>query len=413
VEHPASEEELSRIVERAAQAGHRVKVVGTGHSFTPIALTDGSLVQLDRYRRVVAVDRERCGITVQAGITLSALNKELAALGMALPNLGDVEYQTVAGAVSTGTHGTGARYQGIASQITALRLITGDGAVVDCSPEQEPDVFHAARVGLGALGVLSTVTLQCVPAFNLHAVEFPMRWDDVFEQLHQLVDENDHFEFYYVPHTNWCLTKRNNRTQDPPSPRSRWKEFYDDMLLQNVAFGLICRLGRVRPSLIPRLATAVPGSGRVDYVDRSDRVFTSPRLVRFYEMEYAIARDACQEALTRVRRLIDETGLLVSFPIEVRFLAADDIPLSMAHGRESCFIAVHMYQGTEYHRYFEGVEGIMRDYGGRPHWGKLHLQTAEALSQAYTEWDRFQSVRERLDPRRVFSNAYLERVLGR
>ncbi|MDQ2650605.1 MAG: oxidoreductase, partial [Actinomycetota bacterium] len=220
-------------------------------------------------------------------------------------------------------------------------------------------------------------------------------------------------EFYWVPHTGWALTKRNRRTDEPPSPRGRVKELVDDVLLPNVAFGALCRIGRRAPSLIPRMAKILPSTGRVEYTDRSDKVFTSPRMVRFYEMEYAIPRDCIPEALNRVRRLVDESGIQLSFPVEVRVVAPDDIPLSTASGRASGYIAVHVYKGTPYDAYFQGVEAIMDSYGGRPHWGKMHFQRAETLAERYPRWDEFQAVRRRMDPSGTFTNPYLDRVLGR
>ncbi len=409
---PANEEQLVEVVRTAAAQGRRVKVVGAGHSFTGIALTDGHLVKPDRYGDVLAADRDTGTVTVQAGISLARLNEELDARGLAMENLGDVAYQSIAGAISTATHGTGRSFGGLATQVRALRLIAADGSIVDCSPDSQPEVFQAARVGLGALGIICSVTLQCLPAFNLRAVEMPMRVDEVLEALDEHVDRNDHFEFFWLPHTRWALTKRNNRTEDRLAPRSRWQQFRDDILFSNIAFGALCRLGRLRPALIPRLATALPGAGRVEYVDRSYKVFTSPRLVRFYEMEYAIPREAAVEAVNRLRAYIERSGLLLSFPVEVRFAAGDDIPLSTAYGRDTCYIAVHVFEGMQYQQYFEGVESIMDDYSGRPHWGKLHFQTAETLKPRYPEWDRFQQVRARLDPEGRFSNPYLERVLG-
>jgi len=412
VDSPATEDDLVRIVREAAAAGERVKVVGAGHSFTGIALTDGRLVRLDRYQRVLAVDPATNRVTVQAGIPLWKLNEELHARGLAMPNLGDIAYQSVAGAIATATHGTGVKLTGLAGAVVGMRIIDGRGDVIECDAEREPEVFHAARVGLGALGIVSTVTLQCVPAFNLRAVESPARVDELLTHLDEHIYNNDHFEFFWVPHTGWALTKWNNRTDEPERPREKWREFRDDILLSNVAFGALCRVGRLRPSLIPRLSRMIPSSGRVEYVERSYRVFASPRMVRFYEMEYAIPIEHAAEALNRVRAFVKQSGLMISFPVEVRFVAADDIPLSTAYGRPTCYIAVHVFQGMQYQQYFEAVEDIMDDYGGRPHWGKLHFQTSETLAPRYAEWERFQAVRRRLDPEGRFTNAYLERALG-
>jgi L-gulonolactone oxidase len=413
VEHPDDEHSLAQVVKVAAVTGQPVKAVGSGHSFTDCACTDGRMIVLDKYRRLLEVDAATLRVTVQAGITIAELNAELAARGLALANLGDIAYQTISGAIATATHGTGIKLGGIATQVVAMSLVTGDGSVVRCSADEEPEVFHAARVGVGALGVVSTVTLQCVPAFNLHVVEKGERLDSLLEHLDEDVASNDHFEFFWVPHTGGALTKRNNRTDEPARPRGRTRAFLDDYVGENIAFGALCRVGRRVPRLIPRLNhVTVGGSAGKDYVERSDQVFASPRWVHFHEMEYSIPRAAAADALRELRSFIDRSGLLISFPVEVRFTAADDIPLSTAYGEERCYIAVHVYRGMLWEQYFRGVEAIMRALGGRPHWGKMHYRTAADLAPAYPEWDRFQAVRARLDPDGRFANAYTDRVLG-
>lgn len=400
------------MVRLAADAGRLVKATGSGHSFTDIACTTGVQVRLSRYRRVLACDLDAGTVTVQAGITIAELSRELARRGLALENVGDIGYQTIAGAISTGTHGTGLRFGGLATQVAGLELVSGDGTVVRCSPEENPSVFAAARLGLGALGVISSVTLRCRPAFNLRAVEEPLELAEVLARLDELVEVNDHFEFFWVPHTDRCLTKRNNRANGRPGRTVRMREWGRRAVMENMAFGAACRLGRRRPGLTPRLAPLVAGGRRREYLDRSDRVFSSPRWVRFAEMEYSVPRRAAAPVILQVRRLIEESGLRVSFPVEVRFVAADDIALSPAYGEERCFVAVHMYQGQAYEQYFRGVESIMDSVGGRPHWGKLHYQTATTLAPRYPEWEQFQAVRSKLDPAGCFANAYLDRVLG-
>jgi L-gulono-1,4-lactone dehydrogenase len=412
IARPTTEDELVELVKDAAGREQRVKAVGAGHSFTSIACTDGVLVDLSGYGRVLGHDAATGRVTVEAGIPLHRLSDELDARGLALENMGDIDQQSISGATQTATHGTGLRFGNLSSQVVGMRLVTADGSVLDLSAERNPDTFAAAQVGLGALGLVSTVTVQCVPAFRLHALEQPVPVDEVLAELDALVEENDHYEFYWVPHTRWALTKRNRRTDEPARPRPRRREWLDDMFLQNYAFGALCRVGRRWPSLIPRLAKIIPSTGTVDYVDRSDRVFTSPRKVRFWEMEYGIPREAVPEALDRLRRLVDEIGMQLSFPVEVRVVRGDDLWLSTAHGRDTGYIAVHVYRGTPYDAYFSGVERIMDSYGGRPHWGKLHFQTAETLAQRYPRWDDFQRVRSRLDPDQRFANPYLDRVIG-
>ncbi len=412
VERPTTEAELIAVVERAAAAGRGVKAVGAGHSFTAVACTDGHLVDLSGYDRVLAADPAAHRVTVEAGITLHRLNGELASRGLALENLGDIAYQSVAGAIATATHGTGIAFGGLATTVVGLRLVTGDGTVVDCSPDAERAVWTAARVGVGALGVVSRVTLQCVPAFNLHAVEEARPVDEVLDDLDALVDGNDHFEFFWIPGTRWALTKRNRRTSEPARPRRRWQAFRSDVVADNLAFGAMLRVGRHRPDWVPRIARRIPSAGRQDYVERSDRVFASPRLVRFLEMEYAVPREAFPSAFAAVRALERRIGVPVGFPVECRFTAGDDIPLSTASGRDTAYIAVHVGTGAPHDQYFTGVEAIMDEHDGRPHWGKLHYQRAATLAPRYPRWDDFQAVRARLDPAGRFANPYTDRVLG-
>jgi L-gulonolactone oxidase len=390
-----------------------VKAVGSGHSFTAIAVSEEVLVDLSDYDEIVAIDKINQTVTVQSGIQLSKLNQALYENSLAMQNLGDIAYQTIAGAISTSTHGTGAKFTGIANQVVALRIVLADSSIVDCSANVNAQLFSCARVGLGALGLISTVTLKVVPAFNLAVIEEPMRVDDVLQNLDLHVDSNDHFEFFWVPHTGWALTKRNNRNNLLIEPMSKMSHWYSKTLMENYAFGAVCMLGKARPSLIPKLAKALPSSGRNEYSDASHKVFASKRIIKFYEMEYAIPREACAEALNRVRRMVTDSGFFLNFPVEVRFTAPDEIPLSTASNRESAYIAVHIYKGMNYVPYFTEVESIMNSYQGRPHWGKLHFQSAATLASRYPQWDVFQAVRNQVDPQRMFSNQYLETVLGK
>jgi len=412
IAHPAGIEELVEVVKAATATGGRVKVVGSGHSFTDAACTSGTLIELDRYQRLLAVDRERCQVTVQAGMTVADLNATLALYGMALPNLGDVEYQTISGALATGTHGTGSRLGCLATQVVAAELVTADGSVLSLSADDDREAFEAARVSIGALGAVSTLTLQCVPAFNLHALEEPLRLDEALESFDELADGNDHMEFYWMPHSRWVILKRNNRVEGAERTRSRLKEWYDDIFFQNILFGLLGKVQMRKPEWVRPINRALPKPSRVDYVERSDRVFTSPRLVRFCEMEYAFPRRQAKEVIAEVRDFLTSSGLQIGFPIEVRVAAADDVWMSMGQERDSCFIACHVFRGQSYDRYFRGIERIIGEVGGRPHWGKLHFQTAETLAPRYPHWDDFQRVRRRLDPEGHFANAYTERVLG-
>ena len=413
INEPASESDVADIVARAAKSQSTVKAVGAGHSFTSTALTNGHLLNMKHLNKIIDVDRANNQVTVEAGIHISELNEQLFELGLAMPNLGDIAYQTISGAISTSTHGTGAKITGIAGQVAAMRLVNGQGEIIHINSQQNPELLNVGRVGVGALGIVTQVTLNVVPAFRLRAVEGAQKLDALIENLDELVDTNEHFEFFWIPHTKWALTKRNNRTTDPVHIPSRAKQWYSKTFLENYAFGAVCALGRMKPNLIPRLATALPSSGQTEIVDESFRIFASERIVKFVEMEYAIPREFCGEALQRIRKMIDDKGHLVSFPVEVRFTAKDDIALSTASGRDSAYIAVHMYKGMAYELYFRDVADIMSDYEGRPHWGKMHFLTQNELSKLYPKWDEFLAARDQLDPSRTFANAYTEQVFGK
>lgn len=412
IEKPRSDEELLTTVVSARDRGEAVKVVGSGHSFTSIALTQGRLVSLENMTGIIGVDTDAQRVTVKAGTTLADLNVLLDQHGLALANLGDITYQTVAGAVSTGTHGTGRHLTGLAGQITGMRIINGLGQIIDVDETQNSEILRLGRVGLGALGAITQVTLQAVPAFRLRAVEMPMRVDQLLEDIDMHVDTNDHFEFFWVPHTGWALTKRNNRTDDDVSPQPAVRHWIDKVLIENYAFGAVCAVGRMRPKWIPRLSKALPSSGGREYVEASYKVFASARLVKFYEMEYSIPRSHVVDALNEVRSMVDSNGHLLNFPVEVRFTKADEMALSTSYGRDSAYIAVHVYKGMDYQPYFKDVEAIMRTHEGRPHWGKLHFRTASDLAPVYPLFDDFLQLRKRLDPNRVFANEYTDRVLG-
>lgn len=416
IESPSTEQEIVAVVRQARERSERVKVIGSGHSFTDIGCTDGCLIRLDRYNRVLGIDREKKTVTAQAGITILQLSAALAEVGLAMENMGDVGYQSISGAISTATHGTGDRFRNISSQVAGLSIVKADGDVIHGNSSENADVYKAGQVSLGALGVLSTVTLQCVPAFNIRSVQEPRKVNELLENFDELCASNDHFEFFWWPHTEWAQAITNTRTQDPPSEgqrRTGFRAYANDILLENHAFGMVQRAAQVRRAWIPGLAafTARTMSPK-SMTDRSDRIFANERLVRFAEMEYAVPRDELIPAVKEVRRMIERSGLLISFPVEVRSVAPDDIPLSPAYGRPTGYVAVHVFHKFEYEPYFREVEAIMKAHEGRPHWGKLHFQTADELRHRYPRWDRFVEVRDRLDPDRVFGNRYLDQVLG-
>ncbi|MFF7802486.1 D-arabinono-1,4-lactone oxidase [Streptomyces olivaceus] len=410
---PASVDELAAAVRGAAEDGLRVKAVGAEHSFTSIAATDGVLIRPHLLTGIRSLDRDAMTVTVEAGTPLKRLNMALAREGLSLTNMGDIMEQTVAGATSTGTHGTGRDSASIAAQIRGLELVTADGSVLTCSGRENPEVFAAARIGLGALGVVTAITFAVEPLFLLTAREEPMPFDRVLAEFDELWAENEHFEFYWFPHTGNTNTKRNNRSAGPERPVGRFQGWLDDEFLSNGVFHAANWVGRAVPATIPTIAriSSRALSART-YTDTPYKVFTSPRRVRFVEMEYAVPRTAVVEALRELRAMVERSPLRISFPVEVRTAPADDIPLSTASGRDTAYIAVHMFRGTPYRAYFTAAERIFTAHEGRPHWGKVHTRDAEYFSRAYPRFGEFTALRDRLDPDRLFLNDYLRRVLG-
>jgi L-gulonolactone oxidase len=413
IEHPSNREQLAEVVRGAAERGLPVRASGSGHSFTDIALTDGVMVRCDRLDRILSVDIERGLVKVEAGIVLHDLTRRLDELGVAFENLGDIDRQTLAGSIATGTHGTGARLRSISAQIEAFDLVLADGSPLEISAESDPAGLAAARIGLGSLGIVYAVTIRTVPAFTLDRVDSPKPLDEVLANLDELNAASDHFEFYVFPHTTTALCRESRRTDEPPQPRSRAAVYAQEVMLENWLGGAFAQIARRFPSRVPRLARmAAAGTGRSRKIDRSSRVFASERRVKFTEMEYGIPREHAPEAVRRVLHLAARVRPPVAFPIEVRFAAADDVLLSAAHARDVAYIAVHQDRKLDWEPYFRGVEEIMDSYGGRPHWGKRHFQDAESLAPRYPRFNDFLALRDRLDPEGRFANPYTERVLG-
>src|SRR4051794_29332335 len=409
---PRTVPEVIDAVARAREAGLAVRVAGSGHSFTDAALTDGALLHLEQLAGVQDADRASGLVRFGAGTTLRAASEQLAALGLAFENLGDIDAQTLAGAISTATHGTGARLANLPAQVAELELVTAEGGVLRCSADDDPDAWRAARVSLGALGVLTAVTVRAVPAFTLRRVDAPRPLGEVLDALDEHADGADHFELFTFPYTAVALTRTTHRVDGPPQPPRRARRWVDDVALSNGALSLASMIGRRAHRALPtvnRLVTRAAG-GAVR-VDRSDRCFASPRLVRFTEMEYAVPRTAAAELLRGALAIVEGRRLPVNFPFELRLAAGDDAFLSPAHERDTAYVAVHAYRGMPW-GWFRDVERLAMELGGRPHWGKRHFQTAATLAPRYPAWDRFQAVRARLDPEGVFQNAYTERVLG-
>ncbi len=416
VAEPRDVDDVVGLVQRAREEGSTLKMVGTGHSFTGIAAPEHTMLAPGAMSGVLGVDREAMTVTALAGTPLHVLNATLEGLGLSLHNMGDIAEQTLAGAVSTGTHGTGGVAAGLAAQVVGLEMVTGSGEVLRADAEHHPEVLAVARLGLGALGILTTLTFAVEPLLVLEAHERPLGWDEALEGFDDLVAAHHHVDLYWFPHTDRVQAKCNDRLDVPleeARPLPRWRHHLDDDLLQNTVFGALTAVAARVPAVVPRLnrASSALLSERT-YSDVAHRVFTARRSVVFREMEYAVPREAGVAALREARAAIEASGLRISFPVEVRTAPADDVPLSTASGRDTTYLAFHTHRAVPHEEYFALLEPILRAHDGRPHWGKLHTRTAADLAPAYPGFADFLALRERLDPDRVLTNAYLRRVLG-
>jgi FAD-linked oxidoreductase len=409
---PRGIDELAQAMGRYSREGRHVRVVGDGHSFTPLAQTDDVLISLDKMQGVVAIDAEQGMARVQAGTRLRLLGDQLLKRGLAQENLGDIDVQSIAGAISTGTHGTGIRFGSIATQVVGLTLVTASGEIIQCSETERPDIFKAAQVSLGALGVIVEVTLRVVPAKRLRFVSRRERVDEVLANLERYKRENSHFEFFWMPYTPWAQVKFLNETDDPPSKGNIFGTL-NKIVLENGLYWVLSETARIaRPTTRTISRVSAMGIATVSETDYSHRLFATPRAVKFQEMEYNVPAADFPAVLAEIRAVMKREKFNVHFPIECRFVHSDDIWLSPAYERESAYIAIHMYKGMPYERYFRAIEPIYQPYGGRPHWGKMHTLDAATLATRYPHWDDFRRVRAALDPNGVFLNDYLRRLLG-
>lgn len=409
---PDSTAELADVVRAAARDDQPVRVVGGGHSFSPLVETDGVILSLDRLQGIIDIDRDKRIARVQAGTRLWAIGGPLAAAGLAMENLGDINLQSIAGATSTGTHGTGITLGNLATQITALKFLTAQGEEMTASPDENPDLFAGGRVGLGCLGVLTELSLRLVPSFRLKLDRRKMVLEDCLAQSEAMIRNHRSFEFYWLPHTDAVLTKGWTLTDEPAEPAG-WQRYMSEIVLENAVFGTLCRLAKAMPSLCPpisRFCSSLISNGT--QVDESYSMLAAVRKVRFNEMEWSVPAERGADALREIKAFIERKAFPLMFPLEYRWVRGDDIWLSPNHGRDSVHISVHQYCGMPFERYFDGVQAICLNHGGRPHWGKVHSLGAAQLSTLYPRWDDFLALRERMDPTGRFLTPYLRHLFG-
>lgn len=376
IERPRDADELAGLVRRAAGSGKCVRVAGAGHSSTPLVETEGVLVSLERMTGLVSCDPEKKTATVRAGTMLREAGALFHEHGLSMTNLGDVDMQCLAGAISTGTHGTGKSLNVLTSHLVGGRMVTGTGEEIAFDAERDPDFLKAARVSLGALGIFTELRLQLLPAYELERREWCTHIDRCMAHLDELIGGNRNFDFYWYPRCD--LAKL--RTLNPPGEGT-----------QDIPYATLEKSGR----------------------GFSHEILPRERKLRFDEMEYFFEREAAPECFREVRRRVKARWRRdIAWRVLYRTVAADDFWLSAATGRDSATLSLHHNAGLPFEDYFRDIEPIFLDYGGRPHWAKKHNLRAAGLRPMYGRWDEFMALRRRMDPRGVFLNPYLRELFG-
>ena len=370
-EQPDGEAALLTLLEKARREGRSVRPVGTSHSFVPF-WTDDFIVSLDNMKGLVEVDTEAKQARFRAGTKLHELGEPLWSHGLSMINMGDIDRQSIAGAVSTGTHGTGPTLQNISSQLAGIRLAKADGEIIDIDKASAPELLRAAQVSMGSLGIIVEATLQLMPAYYLHERNWSASVDECAGQLDELISSNRHFEFFWDPGSDTCAMKSLNITD--------------------------------------REESVVPAEG--EEIGPSYKIIPSTREMKFNEIEFSVPAEAGWDCFLEVRALMQADFPKVRWPVEYRTLAADDMLISSASGRETVTISAHQGINYPHEEFFLAVENIFRRYSGRPHWGKVHTHKAEELRGLYPRFDRFCEIRDQLDPEGRFLNPWLRGIFG-
>jgi FAD-linked oxidoreductase len=409
---PKTEDEIAAIIKKATSSGKSIRTVGSHHSFTPLLATDSVSLSLDDMQGLISKEPNNRAIA-WAGTKLKRLSELLAENGLAQENMGDINVQSLAGAISTGTHGTGITLGSVGTQVEEITFVNGLGELVTLNEENNYHEFKCAQLSLGSLGVITRMKVRCKEAYNLELDIRKEKLSDVLANLDAIVNENRHFEFYSIPNSQWSQTKRSNIVSQEAGTTSKFSAFINDIVLENWALQLLCSINKTIPSSSKTISNLI-GSfiSNEKKIQQSHKVFSTVRNVKFTEMEYNIPYESYQDVVKELLKLIDKNNYRISFPQEHRFVQADDIYLSPAHNRKSAYIASHVYKGMDNKSYFKDLEDLFVDFGGRPHWGKMHTRDAAFFRKVYSKFDDFLQVRAKHDPNGVFLNDHLKKVFG-
>ncbi|HAS43630.1 MAG TPA: FAD-binding oxidoreductase [Microscillaceae bacterium] len=407
---PSNEEEIVAIVQKALKESKKIRVVGSGHSWSPLVPGGDLLLSLDQWQGIVSIDETNQVAEVKAGTKIWRLGKLLHEKGWGMENFGDINRQSIAGAMSTGTHGSGLGLGTLSTQAVGFTLVTGKGEIVECSAQENPNLFKAAQVSMGLLGIITKIKIRIIPAQVLKAVKSTQNLDNTLAHIGQHL-QNRHFEFYWFPGTKYTYHKTMNVT-DEPAKALGWKHKFQDIFIENYLLWVICRIVKLFPSLAKRVSNF---SGKVLkdglFINYNHLLLSQPRLVTFTDWEFAFPVEKFAEVVKTMEAVMAQKNLKEHFPLVCRFVKGDDIPLSPAYGRDTAYISFHTYAKRKNPEYLEHLEQVVKSFGGRPHWGKFHTYTTQELQALYPQWQVFMTIREQIDPQQIFVNDYLEKLL--
>jgi len=405
---PANTQDIIAIVHQARNRKKKIRVIGAGHSFSPLVATNQYLIDLKHMNQLLSVDHKALTATFAAGVNIRQLTTELWQHGLALANQGDINHQTLAGAISTGTHGTGMNFGSLSSFVTALEFVDGTGQVQNIDTTMPDDLIYAAQIQLGTFGILTKITVQCEKRFVLRDVRQIYTLEDCLQRIDDQIKSQRHVEFFWFPYSKLAQIKALN-VVDLPNPRSKIAAFFNDEIVERYLYSGLCEMTKkIRPMAkhTSRLCGSLMPTS--DYADWSYRVFPSSRKVRFTEMEYAVPLVAGIDCFNTIKDMIHSKKMRVFFPLEYRVAAADKAWLSPFYDRPSAIISLHVFKGIEQDRFFAEAEAIFRSFHGRPHWGKIHKLSAEQISSLYPKWKDFSNLRKKYDPENIFLNEMLQ-----
>lgn len=410
--YPKTVDDIFKIIEKSKSEGKTIRVVGAGHSFTPLVATSEYLVSLDHLSGIHSIDYHNNLVTVWSGTNLRDLGILLYEQGYAMENLGDIDVQSIAGAISTGTHGTGIKFGSISTQVNMITIVTASGDIMDVSPTKNSEYLKALQLSLGMLGIMIKVQLRVIPIHRLQSESQRLSLTDCLKNLDDLKDTNRHFEFFWFPYTKTVQVKTMNPLANKNLPDKK-ASMLNAIIIENGAFRLLSELARIQPRMSKMIshisARGIPVGTEIGY---SHSIYATPRLVRFSETEYSVPAEHMASVVKDIKYVLDKKRFSVHFPIECRYVLADDIWLSPSYERDSAYIAVHMYKGMPFQPFFDAIEEVFKHYEGRPHWGKMHSLSQNALEELYPRFNDFLKIREKLDPTQLFLNGYLKQLFG-